>query len=186
MWLVPRPHYLNSKGLEVSGLSNVSCLLLIFFSFSWGKVYIDVHYGIVLFVPSKSLFPQSCVSSVIKSHWPPKSNSLGVLSPFARSPGWKSVVGPRTFFTVREFLWHNCPSVCGLSAWWLCGQVNGNLIQEGFCHRLCDQVAALRAPAPVAGHCWPIPPQETQTQVWMLVSNLAASCSDCLICIFCI
>ena len=38
-------------------------------------------------VPSKSLFPQSCGSSVIKSHWPPKSNSLGVLNPFARSPG---------------------------------------------------------------------------------------------------
>ena len=43
----------------------------------------------VLFVLSKSLFPQSCVSSVIKSHWPPKSNSLGVLRLFARSPGWE-------------------------------------------------------------------------------------------------
>ena len=43
----------------------------------------------VLFVPSKSLFPQSCGSSVIKSHLPPKSNSLRVLSPFARSPGWE-------------------------------------------------------------------------------------------------
>ena len=43
----------------------------------------------VLFVSSKSLFPQSCVSSVIKSYWPPKSNSLGVLSPFARPPGWE-------------------------------------------------------------------------------------------------
>ena len=42
----------------------------------------------VLSVPSKSLFPQSCVSSVFKSHLPPKSNSLGFLSPFARSPGW--------------------------------------------------------------------------------------------------
>ena len=31
----------------------------------------------VLLVPSKRLFPQSCVSSIIKSHWPPKSNSLG-------------------------------------------------------------------------------------------------------------
>ena len=30
----------------------------------------------VLFVPSKSLFPQSSVSSVIKIHWPPKSNFL--------------------------------------------------------------------------------------------------------------
>ena len=47
----------------------------------------------VLFVPSKSLFPQSCGSSVVKSHWPPKSNSLGVLSPFARSPGWEMCHG---------------------------------------------------------------------------------------------
>ena len=43
----------------------------------------------VLFVPSKSLFPQSCASSVINSYWPPKSTFLGVLSPFARSPGWE-------------------------------------------------------------------------------------------------
>ena len=42
----------------------------------------------ILFVPSKSLVPQSRVSSVIKSHWPPESNSLGVLSSLARSPGW--------------------------------------------------------------------------------------------------
>ena len=34
----------------------------------------DAHK--VLFVPSKSLFPQSCVSSVFKSHLPPKSNFL--------------------------------------------------------------------------------------------------------------
>ena len=43
----------------------------------------------LLFVPSKSLFPQSCGSSIIKSHWPPKSNSLGVLNPFAGSQGWE-------------------------------------------------------------------------------------------------
>ena len=47
----------------------------------------------VLFVPSKSLFPQSCASSVIKSHWPPKSNSLGKFHPFARSPGWEICCG---------------------------------------------------------------------------------------------
>ena len=47
----------------------------------------------VLFVPSKSLFPQSYGSFVIKSHWPPKSNSLGVLSPFGRSPGWEICCG---------------------------------------------------------------------------------------------
>ena len=50
-------------------------------------------------------FPQPCVSSIIKSHWPPKSNSLGVLSPFARIPGWThNSVGPRTFLTARECL----------------------------------------------------------------------------------
>ena len=43
----------------------------------------------VLSVHSKSLCPQSCGHSVIKSHWPPKSYSLGVISPFARSPRWK-------------------------------------------------------------------------------------------------
>ena len=50
----------------------------------------------------------------------------------------KSVVGPRTFLTVREFLWYNCSSVRGLSARRLCGGVNGDLLQEGLCHRLCD------------------------------------------------
>ena len=41
----------------------------------------------------ESVFPQSCRSSVIKSHWPPKSNSQGVLSPFPRSPGWEICCG---------------------------------------------------------------------------------------------
>ena len=34
-------------------------------------------------------FPYSCGSPVIIAHWSPKSDSLGILSPFARSPGWK-------------------------------------------------------------------------------------------------
>ena len=51
----------------------------------------------VLFVPSKSLFSQSCASSVIKSHWPPKSDSLVVLSPFFSSPGWEICCGSWNF-----------------------------------------------------------------------------------------
>ena len=35
--------------------------------------------------------------------------------------------------------------------WWLYGGVNGYLLQEGLCLRLCDQVAAPRASAPAAG-----------------------------------
>ena len=59
----------------------------------------------VLFVPSKSLFPQSCGSSVIKSHWPPKSKSLGVLSPFARSPHWEICCGSYNFLnSVKIYL----------------------------------------------------------------------------------
>ena len=44
-------------------------------------------------MPCKCLFPQSCVSPVIKSHWSSKSNFLGVLSVFVRFP------------QVGEFLW---------------------------------------------------------------------------------
>ena len=70
----------------------------------------------VLSVPSKSLFPQSCLSSVVKSHWPPKSNSLGILNPFAKSPGWEICCGSQNFFTIQEFIWYNCSAVCGSSA----------------------------------------------------------------------
>ena len=45
-------------------------------------------------MPSKSLFPQFCGRSVIKSYWPSKSHSLGFLSPFARAPSWEICFGP--------------------------------------------------------------------------------------------
>ena len=45
----------------------------------------------VLFLPSKGLcFPESCRSSIVKSHWPSKSDSLGIPCPLARSPGWEA------------------------------------------------------------------------------------------------
>ena len=84
-------------------------------------------------VPSKSLFPQSCGSSVIRSHWPSKSNSLGFLSPFAGSPGLKVAVDPRTFTKVQELLWCNCSAVCGSSAQQLCSGADGNPLQKDFC-----------------------------------------------------
>ena len=48
----------------------------------------------VLFVPSKSLFPQVRGSSVIKSHCLPKSNFLGAFIPLPDPQVEKSVVGP--------------------------------------------------------------------------------------------
>ena len=35
-------------------------------------------------------FPQSCGSLVIKSHWPSRSDFLGIPSPFVGSPGWEA------------------------------------------------------------------------------------------------
>ena len=66
----------------------------VWLSLLWGHCSFLLAPGAhkVLFVPSKSLFPQSCGISVIKSHWPPKSNSLGILSPFVGPPGWASLV----------------------------------------------------------------------------------------------
>jgi len=60
----------------------------------------------------------------------------------------KSVVGPRTFLTVQEFLWYNYSAVCGSSAQWFYGGTNGNLLQEDLCHML--HVPGLLQPEPLA------------------------------------
>ena len=54
-------------------------------------------------------------------------------------------MGPRTFLTMREFVWYNCSAVCASSAWWLYGGVNGDLLQEGLCH---TQVCCTQSPCP--------------------------------------
>ena len=76
----------------------------------------------------------------------------GVLSSFARSPGWEICLCPRAFLTVQEIIWYNFSVVCGPSAWWLYGQVNGDLLQEGLCNTLCD---------PALLHPEPLPLQQT-------------------------
>ena len=83
----PPPHCLHWSLLDTHRQVWVSLL------WSYCSFLLDPGAHKVLFVPSKGLFPQSCVSSIIKSHWPLKSNSLGVLSPFARSPGWDICCG---------------------------------------------------------------------------------------------
>ena len=76
--------------LEIPGHSQQA-----WFSFLWGHCSFLLGPGAhkVLFVPSKCLFPHFCGSSLIKSHWPAKSNSLGILSPFAGSLGWEICCG---------------------------------------------------------------------------------------------
>ena len=59
-----------------------------------------------------SLFPQSRGSSIIKSCWPSKSDSLGIPSPFARSPGGDVCCGAQNLcdsMRIREVKsWHVC------------------------------------------------------------------------------
>ena len=78
--------------------------------------------------------PQSCGSSVIKSHWPSNSNSLGFLSPFAGSSGWEICCGSQNFCKRARLLWCKCSPICGLSAWHLYSGDNGDLLQEDLCH----------------------------------------------------
>ena len=57
-------------------------------------------------------------------------------------------LGPRTFLTVQEFIYYNCYTVCGSSVQWIYGRVNGDLLQEGLCHMLCDP--SLLQPEPLS------------------------------------
>ena len=56
-------------------------------------------------------------------------------------------MGPRTFLTVQEFVWYNCSAVDGSSARQFYGGINGDLLQEGVCHRL--HVPGLLQPEPL-------------------------------------
>ena len=75
----------------------------------WGHCSFLLGPGVhkVLFVPSKNLFPQSCGSSVIKSHCLQSQIAWGFSVPLPDPQIGKFVVGPRTFLTLREFLWYN-------------------------------------------------------------------------------
>ena len=112
-----RPNYGRGNDTTVSHSTHTSardpCTIhrQVWLSLLWGHCSFPLAHGAhkVLFVPSKSLFSQSCIISVIKSHWPPKSNSLGVLIPFAGYPGWETFCGSKERRCQRMFkLPHNC------------------------------------------------------------------------------
>ena len=91
---------------------------------------------------------QSCGGSVTKSHWPPKSNSLGVLSPLPDPQVRKSAVGYRVFITVWGLLWFNCSPVYWSSARWLYGRANGDLLPEDLRQMVC--LLGLLQPEPLS------------------------------------
>ena len=74
----------------------------VWFSLLWGHLsFLGPGVHKVLFAPCKSLFPQSCGSSVIKSPWTSKSNSLGSLSLFSHGKYQKFKVINYHYFKVK-------------------------------------------------------------------------------------
>ena len=82
-------------------------------------------------------FPQSCGSLVIKSHWPSRSDSLGIPSPFVRSPGWEAWRGFRTFTTAGKLLWYYCHPVYESPTGWV-----WNFILSWLCPSYCLAMAS--------------------------------------------
>ena len=128
--------------------------------------------------------PRVCFPSPVEVPW---SNPTGLQSqirwcfsvPLLDPQVRKSVVDPRTFLTVWEFLWYNCSAVCGLSARQLYGGTNGNLLQECLCYTLCDPV--LLQPEPLAPWqatadlCLHRSHSNTQRQVWLSLCGASGS-----------
>ena len=85
------------------------------------QVWLNLLWGTapfsqILVCTRSCLCPQESVP-VIKSHWPPKLNSLQFYRPFARSPDWDICCGPYNFLNSVRIFWYNCSAVCGSSAW---------------------------------------------------------------------
>ena len=146
-------------------------------SLLWGHCSFLLCPGVykLLSVPSRSLFPQPCVSSVIKSDQPPKSNSLRVLSPFSRPPGWEIYCGSQNFFNSARIFWCDCSAVCGSSAWQLFGGIVVTFSKMACATGCVTRLAAHGAPDPAADHCSPAPLQEMQTQVWLFLCGVLGS-----------
>ena len=98
----------------------------------------DVHK--VLFVPSKSLFPQSCASSGVSAAAAAKSLQLcpTLCDPIDSSPSGSPIPG---ILQARTLEW----VAISFSIWCLYGGVNGDLLQEGLCH---TQVCCTQSPCP--------------------------------------
>ena len=87
-------------------------------------------------------------------------------------------MGFRTFLAVQEFIWYNCSAVSGSSSRWLYGGTNGDFLQEGLCHMLCDP--GLLHPEPLSLQQATADPRlhrrhlNTQRQVWVSLCGVSA------------
>ena len=117
-WAPANPHLHRRPSNTSRGFGQYPVESLLLSSWSWCR------QGFVCDLQDWSpCFPQSCGSPVIKSHWPSRSNYLGIPSPFSDLQAGNPDVGFRTCATVGELLWY-CGSPTGWS-WdfillWLC------------------------------------------------------------------
>ena len=80
---------------------------------------------------------------------------------------------------MQELLWYNCSAVCGSSAQGLYGGANGDLLQEGLCHRLL--VPGLLQPEAMSLWQATVDPclcrrhSNTQRQVWLSLCVVSGS-----------
>ena len=63
-------------------------------------------------------FPQSCGSPVIKSHWPSRSDSLGIPRPFVRFSGLEAWCGAQNFHNSGRTSLVLLLSCLGSPTWW--------------------------------------------------------------------
>ena len=126
----------------------------VWLSFLWGHCSFLVSPGAhnVLFVLSKNLFPQSCRSSVIKSHWASMSNSLGILRSFGQIPKLGNLLW------ALELL-EQCENFFGIIVLQFMGCLFGGSMVGHTCR--ASQVCCSQSPCPAEGHCWPVSLQET-------------------------
>ena len=119
---------------------------------------------------SKNLFPKSYGSSVNQIPLAFSQIPWGFLVPLLDTQVGKTVLGPRTFATVRELLSYNCTLVCGSSAQRLTG-ANGSLLQKNLCHM--PRLPGLLQPEPpspwrvTADSCLRRGHSNTERQVWL-------------------
>ena len=77
-----------------------------------------------------------------------KVKFLGVSQSFCQIPGLGNLLWALEFCNREKTFWYNCSLVCGLSAQWLYGGANGNLLQEDLHHMPC--LPGLLKPEPLS------------------------------------
>ena len=116
----------------------------------------------VLFVPSKCLFPQSYENSVIISHWPSTSSSLGGSQPLC----WISRLA--NLLRALELLLQ-CENLFGIIVLQFVGRLLSSSTvglmatssKRTYVSRHASQGCRSQSPVPAAGHCWPMLLQKT-------------------------